>query len=725
MGYLGLGSKITPFPGQGIPDKPRSITQNGTSEDAKRHAAAAALAAVKDDAGLSTAGRGKVEIPIHGGLKSFSLFDVNCNHVDKITRNFSSGVLDRASTLEFFKRQPASCFYSNYAANSEQCSSMDMIYRPASQIGLGSTKFLKHGNYQVGEIDESHILGPNRMIFVESSSGFAEGDQLVELTSETIDNAVDIPSYADPELTTPFYDVTSDSSPAPDSLSGDANSFSDLDSSVSKMKESFSDTIKRGENILNNSIDTITSSMNKTLTNATEAVDGVIKDITSFFNKSGESFSNKFTGFTSDLKGASGRAGLGALDVLRKAVVIVEDSLIQGAKNAGYAYYSAKEFLPPEFKEAISFSENTVIKIIRPVGTAFQQVYIAVEGFEKSLGLDPNDPLVPLVLFLAFSTTLWGSYRVFIYGGYAGDLSPKSTLELLQGNENAVLVDIRPENLKERDGIPDLRWTARYRYSSLPVPEVDDSVKKLLKGGRDIEDSLLAVVIRNLKIVGSRSKVLVMDADGTRSKGVARSLRKLGIVEPYLVQGGFRSWANEGLRVKELKSETALTIINEEAQAILEEINPTPLKLIGYGIVLAAAAYSLFEWEKTLQFIAVIGLGQVISIKTLISNKKSSSILYIQNKTILGRVGSYQDPEDIKKDVRFLLTPARLGGQTISWVAGKLETNRNGLPTSPSSSDVQSRVLQAAAKHESGPEETQDSSPITSSGNVEVNASEA
>lgn len=32
---------------------------------------------------------------------------------------------------------------------------------------------------------------------------------------------------------------------------------------------------------------------------------------------------------------------------------------------------------------------------------------MAVEGFEKSLGLDPNDPLVPLALFLGVSTTLW------------------------------------------------------------------------------------------------------------------------------------------------------------------------------------------------------------------------------------------------------------------------------------------------------------------------------
>lgn len=51
----------------------------------------------------------------------------------------------------------------------------------------------------------------------------------------------------------------------------------------------------------------------------------------------------------------------------------------------------------------------------------------------------------------------------------------------------------------------------------------------------------------------------------------------------------------------------------------------------------------------------------------------------------------------------------------MTWAVGKLETSRNGLPTSPSSTDVQSRVLQAAAKHESQPdsEETQDLSPET------------
>jgi hypothetical protein len=42
-----------------------------------------------------------------------------------------------------------------------------------------------------------------------------------------------------------------------------------------------------------------------------------------------------------------------------------------------------------------------------------------------------------------------------------------------------------------------------------------------------------------------------------------------------------------------------------------------------------------------------------------------------------------------------LLSPVRLGVEAFSWAAGKLENNRIGFPTSPSSSDVQNRVLQS------------------------------
>lgn len=92
-------------------------------------------------------------------------------------------------------------------------------------------------------------------------------------------------------------------------------------------------------------------------------------------------------------------------------------------------------------------------------------------------------------------------YRVWAYGGYSGDLSPQLTLELLSGKENVLLIDVRPEVLRERDGIPDLRRAARSRYASVSLPEVNGSIRKLLKSGRDLDDTLIATVIRNLKIV--------------------------------------------------------------------------------------------------------------------------------------------------------------------------------------------------------------------------------
>uniref|UniRef100_A0A3N7HDX2 Rhodanese domain-containing protein n=1 Tax=Populus trichocarpa TaxID=3694 RepID=A0A3N7HDX2_POPTR len=109
----------------------------------------------------------------------------------------------------------------------------------------------------------------------------------------------------------------------------------------------------------------------------------------------------------------------------------------------------------------------------------------------------------------------------------------------------------------------------------------------------------------------------------------SKSLRKLRVKRPYLVQGGFQSWVKQGIQAKELKPETMLTILNEEAEAILEDIKPSPVQTLGYGVGFAAASYALLEWEKTLQFIAIIGLSQ----------------------TIYQRIASYNGPEDFKQDV--------------------------------------------------------------------------
>jgi len=37
---------------------------------------------------------------------------------------------------------------------------------------------------------------------------------------------------------------------------------------------------------------------------------------------------------------------------------------------------------------------------------SLMQIYLIIEGFEKNLGLDPSDPIVPFFLFLGSSATI-------------------------------------------------------------------------------------------------------------------------------------------------------------------------------------------------------------------------------------------------------------------------------------------------------------------------------
>ncbi|CAK8567094.1 unnamed protein product [Lathyrus sativus] len=455
---------------------------------------------------------------------------------------------------------------------------------------------------------------------------------------------------------------------------------------VAGINESFNASINKGENAFRSSVDTVTNFVDSIVKNATTSADNAFSKAFSAVDQTGGLANKKITGFSSEINGVTGKAPSLVIDILRRSIVAVESSLSTGASYIVYLYGSAKEFLPAEIRETVGVYEDKATQFLRPVGSGTQQIYTAFYSLEKSLGFDPNDPIIPFVVFVGSSATLWAIYWLWKYGGYSGDLSPKSAFELLAGDSNAVLIDVRSEELREKDGVPDIRRAARFRYASVTPIEVDGSIRKLLKGGRDLDDSLVAVVIQNLKIVKDSSKVIVLDADGTRSKGIARSLKKIGIKNPYLVEGGFQSWVKQSLRIKELKPETALTILNEEAEAILADIIPSsPWQLLGYGTALLAGSYALVEWEKTLQLIGVFGLSL----------------------TVYLRVSSYEKSEDLRQDVKLLLAPVKLGGQAFSWAAGKLESNGIGLPTSPSSLDVQSRVLQAAAKHESQPSDSE------------------
>ncbi|VAH82835.1 unnamed protein product [Triticum turgidum subsp. durum] len=447
-----------------------------------------------------------------------------------------------------------------------------------------------------------------------------------------------------------------------------------VEESVARFIDKLSKQIFQAEDALTEGYDKLRLSAYDALGAYRKAIRGVAGGITS----SVAATKKQAAGGVPDVSGAFqdkvAGAGAVAADVLRKAIVVAEDSLGSATTSLVYYYGSAKSSLPPNVKDLLNSSEEKASIVLRPIGGALQQVYVIIEGIEKNVGLNPSDPIVQLAVLLGGSTTIGISYWLFAYGGYSGDLSPESTLELLKSDGKA--------DLRGKDGIPDLRRAARSKYASVASPEIKGPTKKLLKGGSEVDDALVAVVIRNLKLVKGDSKVIIMDANGTRSKSIARLLKKLG---------GFQSWA-KNLRVKELKPETALTVINEDAEEILEGIKPTPTLVLGSLLGFSAVTYALLEWETTLQYIGVLSIGL----------------------TIYLRFSTYEGSEDFLQDLKLLLSPVRVGAEAFSWAAKKLEPNKIGLATSPSTTAVQDRVLKAAAMHESKPSDAEESTKTDS-----------
>jgi hypothetical protein len=84
------------------------------------------------------------------------------------------------------------------------------------------------------------------------------------------------------------------------------------------------------------------------------------------------------TGAASDVSGAfqDKLAGAGAVaaDVLRKAVVLTEDSVGNATASLVYYYGSAKSSLPPNVKDLLNSSEEKASIVLRPIGSALQQV---------------------------------------------------------------------------------------------------------------------------------------------------------------------------------------------------------------------------------------------------------------------------------------------------------------------------------------------------------------
>ncbi|KAJ0092941.1 hypothetical protein Patl1_26811 [Pistacia atlantica] len=388
-------------------------------------------------------------ISFHGGLRSCSPFkkdfESRCFVEDGIDLGLTNGIhLQRIS----FKTQATKSLFSGFVENTQPVP-VDFINSCPSELDGVKCKPSDVWSSSVGAINELQPMESGELKYVDTSGVPAVEEGLKDFTNQMTKNADTLMGPVEPETMSTIELTPENTAPISDSLDIDSNPVSNVKSSfddfLARASETFSSSLNKGENTVKNSLDTITSSITSVKKSASEVVDNALGGVFSSVDQTGDLAGNKLTGFSTNLTEASSKVTVVAIDVLRRTIVMLEDSIVNGASLVVYYYGTTKEMLPPEIRDALNLSEERASEIVRPVGSAFQQVSIAVEGLERSIGLDPNDPIVPFVLFLGSSATLWVFYWVWTYSGYSGDLSPKSTLELLTGKENAVLIDVRPE----------------------------------------------------------------------------------------------------------------------------------------------------------------------------------------------------------------------------------------------------------------------------------------
>ncbi|XP_047943791.1 calcium sensing receptor, chloroplastic [Salvia hispanica] len=122
--------------------------------------------------------------------------------------------------------------------------------------------------------------------------------------------------------------------------------------------------------------------------------------------------------------------------------------------------------------------------------------------------------------------------------GYQGFLSPAQTLDLMSA-KNYILVDIRSEKDKNKAGVPRLPSSAKNNLISIPLEELPNKVRSLVRNVKKVEAELVALKISYLKKINKGSNIVILDSYCESAKTVAKTLTKLGFKNTWIVTDGF------------------------------------------------------------------------------------------------------------------------------------------------------------------------------------------
>ncbi|KAL0919149.1 hypothetical protein M5K25_011224 [Dendrobium thyrsiflorum] len=268
-----------------------------------------------------------------------------------------------------------------------------------------------------------------------------------------------------------------------------------------------------------------------------------------------------------------GEAGSKALDFSKDIVKVVTDSLKPIVDAALPVLRSAGEeavkITTPivsdaskQAKEALQgagVDPSPVVSAVKTVADAAQQTTKVIEGakpiaastFETIISADPTVIVVSAgTLFLAYLLfpSIW-SIVSFNFRGYKGNLSPAQTLDVLS-SQNYIMIDIRSEKEKNKTGVPRLPSSARNKMISIPLEELPNKFKGLVRNVKKVEAEIVALKISYLKRINKGSNIVIMDSYSDTAAIVAKTLTSLGFKNSWVVADGFsggRGWLQSRL----------------------------------------------------------------------------------------------------------------------------------------------------------------------------------
>ncbi|XP_065872781.1 calcium sensing receptor, chloroplastic [Euphorbia lathyris] len=267
------------------------------------------------------------------------------------------------------------------------------------------------------------------------------------------------------------------------------------------------------------------------------------------------------------------QVGSGFLDNAQRVFGVVSDALKPGIDAAmpvmKQAGDEALKFASPALSEASKkaqealqgsgFDTQPVVTAAKTAADAAQQTSKVIEGVKPVASSTVDtilaaDPVVIAgtggAIFLAYLLLppVW-SLISFNFRGYKGELTPAQTLDLVC-TTNHVLIDIRSEKDKDKAGIPRLPSNAKNKLIAIPLEEIPNKLRGLVRNVKKVEAEIAALKISYLKKVNKGSKIVIMDSYSDSAKLVARTLTNLGFKNCWIVADGFsggRGWIQSRL----------------------------------------------------------------------------------------------------------------------------------------------------------------------------------